>query len=303
MTLSVPEFWNAIVEAGLADGGRARKWATECASDNGGKFPSDAQEVADWLIKLGLVTKYQAKHLLEGRHQDLKFGVWVVRSPQASAPFRQWFEATHHEKPSTVSRVWTFTDLMPLQVGQVKRHVKVKSPLLQPVEIVNDATSVWLASELPPGELLATQIERGPLDAPAIARIAHQISLALQALHQGSIASGEVHPERIWMSFDGTAMLLRDPVWVPDNPFTSNKPAVALDPFQIPRAAFAAPEFAVPGTLHQPTTDIYALGCILYYARHCLLPFHAADFDAWSQAHASEWPPLMPMIMSIHSIT
>src|SRR5262245_58766446 len=62
------QFLDAIGKSGLFDPTRLEAQPQEWL--RGGKMPADPQQMARWLIRAGLLTSYQAKHLLKGKWRN-----------------------------------------------------------------------------------------------------------------------------------------------------------------------------------------------------------------------------------------
>jgi serine/threonine-protein kinase len=118
----------------------------------------------------------------------------------------------------------------------------------------------FLVLELLGGMTVAEQLERERgLRVATACHWASQIARGLSALHQHDQVYGELCPDNLWLDASGAVKLVRDrflpPVvpapWLPD-----------ISEAQVQQANYLAPELANPGTVLNPATDLYALGCL-----------------------------------------
>ncbi len=176
-------------------------------------------------------------------------------------------------------------------------HAAIAKPTLQGFESEAEATSTLVFSPLPSGRSLQDVIgERGSLSPKETCQIGIDVADALEALHARPLMHGSVHPNRVWMTESGEAILLRDPSGPPQTPIDQARTAVGgdplawLDPLDAPEA-YAAPEFANDEQVCNQSTDLYALGCLLFRLAAGRVPYEGNSIQETVAAHASETPP------------
>jgi predicted Ser/Thr protein kinase len=132
-------------------------------------------------------------------------------------------------------------------------------------------------------DVVATQ---GPLEASRGANIVAQVASALDAAHGAGLVHRDVKPANILLGASDHAYL---------TDFGLSKRLIAdtqetqtghlMGTFD-----YVAPEQIRGGTIG-PYTDVYALGCVLYYALTGRVPFPVPEQEAKLWAHLSEAPP------------
>ena len=155
-----------------------------------------------------------------------------------------------------------------------------------------EETDAYLAYELIEGETLASQIERmGRLSWENTLEIAQGLADAIEFLHGNGIAHGSISPEKIIVS--GFAPVLLDlRIDRFGSPFRSSRPP------SIEQAARQAPELVTSGINPasggcSPSSDLYALGALLYQAITGRLPISGETMQEVRENSRTE-PPVSP---------
>ncbi|QDS89216.1 Protein kinase domain protein [Rosistilla ulvae] len=298
MSVSVNDFWNRIANSGLADAAQCRLWAVAYVQSNGGP-PISAKDLAKWMIGAGELTLFQAKHLLSGSSQRLVFDRYSLTEPVDSPPLTGWFHAFDREIGQASSKCLLYF-LDPKQAAKTvgnrfTQARRIESDHLQSYDLIAPPTGervLW--SHLPPGKTLAQRLQAGRLPQELVDRMGKQLAAALSALHAIDQPHGCIHPRYVWVTDQGESILLRDPITRPVSPLEPQPVGCldALDPKGdgLPLSAFAAPEFSLPGKNPDKSTDLYALGCLLYLARFGQPPYSASQPDALIHLHSSAIP-------------
>lgn len=139
-------------------------------------------------------------------------------------------------------------------------------------DVQEDARGSWAIMEYVPGENLKQLVEReGPLHPEEIAAILDQVSAGLQAIHGKQLVHLDIKPQNILREPDGRVKLID---------FGLAQPAGETQQMDGGRAfgtvAYLAPEQA-SGDKVTATTDVYALGCVVYELLTGVPPFQAPD--------------------------
>jgi tRNA A-37 threonylcarbamoyl transferase component Bud32 len=126
-------------------------------------------------------------------------------------------------------------------------------------DLYEDADGPWAVLEYVPGRSLKEIVqEAGPLDPGWTSAVLDQVASALAHLHSHGLVHLDVKPQNLLMSEDGTVKLID---------FGLAQPAGAIQESisgsTFGTAAYLAPEQA-SGEPVDVTTDVYALGCVVY---------------------------------------
>ncbi len=139
---------------------------------------------------------------------------------------------------------------------EARAAARVQHPNIAMVHDV-DPEAGWLVMELVEGESLRTTMERGPLPAELVVRIATQVLDALAAAHAVGIIHRDIKPSNIMLATDGNVKLV-------DFGIARMLDAAATHTGELTGTpAYMAPEQARGGTTDE-RTDLYALGATLY---------------------------------------
>ena len=127
----------------------------------------------------------------------------------------------------------------------------------------------YLVLELIDGQNLETLVVRGPLPAPEVARIGAAIADALHGVHRQGVIHLDLKPDNIMDRPDGTVVLidfgLAHHARFPDLLAEEKRYAAGSAPYVSPEQ--------VEGSRHDPRSDLFALGVVLYEMATAELPF------------------------------
>ncbi|MEM6732587.1 MAG: protein kinase, partial [Myxococcota bacterium] len=181
--------------------------------------------------------------------------------------------------------------------NSLAKAAELNAPCLQSVELSGGAESddaeqvVEVFSPVPEGACLASVLQsRSQLSAKKVVRIGVDLAEALQGLHDSELISahGAVSADHVWVTPKGHATLLRDPsvdVRTPTDDWSSSWITRSDHPAQ-----HAAPELADSANRPTPSSDIYALGSLLFrvlIGRHA---FEGETHEALFASHRETFP-------------
>ncbi|MCZ7459710.1 serine/threonine-protein kinase [Streptomyces sp. WMMC940] len=151
-----------------------------------------------------------------------------------------------------------------------------------------DNRAPFLVMELIRGEGLDTMLRRGAVTLPDAARWGAQICDALADAHEAGIMHRDIKPSNILITPSGNVKVLdfgvaraADPYATADR-LTQTGLIVGTPPYMAPEQARGFPE---------PSSDLYALGCLLFELITGQLPFQAPDTVGYLSAHLTQEPP------------
>jgi serine/threonine protein kinase len=148
------------------------------------------------------------------------------------------------------------------------------------------------------GETLAQRVEQvGPLPEPEALALLREVGAALGALHQRGLVHRNLSPTSVLFAPDGRACLAgfdracaladRGPMLLAEREAQSASHA--------PTDAIGDPRFLAPeqcrGEEFDVRTDVYSLGCLLYYLLTASAPFERSDPIQVMLDHLSSAPP------------
>jgi serine/threonine-protein kinase len=179
----------------------------------------------------------------------------------------------------------------PRFVERFRREARAAAGLSHPniagvFDYGEEGDTPFLVMELIRGETLADRIARdGRLPPSEAAGIAAEVAEALQAAHDAGVIHRDVKPGNVMLEEGGRVRVMDFGIaaasWAA--PITATGTTLGT-------AGYLAPEQAAGGRA-SPTSDIYALGCVLYEMLAGRLPFTGDSPVSIAVAHARETPP------------
>ncbi|MGW4747953.1 serine/threonine-protein kinase [Streptomyces sp. NPDC004290] len=146
----------------------------------------------------------------------------------------------------------------------------------------------FLVMELIRGEGLDEVLGRGAVPPALVARWSSQICDALAAAHDAGIMHRDIKPSNVLLTPSGTVKVLdfgiaraADPAVTGDR-LTQTGFIVGTPPYMAPEQARGFPE---------PSSDLYALGCLIFELLTGRLPFESPDPVGYLSAHLTDEPP------------
>jgi serine/threonine-protein kinase len=301
MPTPAPEdFWKLLAASRLvADDavGRLRRALAEEPVAQAAEAGAEANTVAlaKWLVARGVITKWQARRLLNGESGPFFVGDYrLLERLESDGPGRV-FRGRHEPSGRAVCLV--------LLDRRLCQRVDVWTEIVRRTTVANEATdptlsrtwaleqvngSRFIVCEDVPGESVADELARlGPLPPLEACRTLLPVFTAVAELHR----RGAVHGS---LSLDG---LRREPA----PPGTGERGGrvrllqfpLAGDPHAVPgqapveateriarlgrRASFVPPELLLPGRFCDERGDVYALGCMLHALLTGALPCWQGD--------------------------
>lgn len=143
-----------------------------------------------------------------------------------------------------------------------------------------------LVTELLTGEDLAARLRRGTLGLDETLKLCAQVADALDAAHRAGVIHRDVKPANVMLTPSGVKLL--------DFGIARTEAESELTgPSAIGTPACMAPEQWL-GRAPEPATDVYALGCLLYWCLAGQAPFAQRVLPALAVAHLEVEPPALP---------
>ena len=173
-------------------------------------------------------------------------------------------------------------------VREAKIAASIDHPNVIPVYYAGEADGIaYIAMRFVAGEDLRSLVRRdGPLPAERAVGIVVQVASALDAAHAAGLVHRDVKPANVLLDAAGNGYL---------TDFGLTKHVLSLGGATQPghwvgTLDFVAPE-QIRGERVDARADVYALGCLLYFAVCGTVPFAHESQEAKLWAHLNEQPP------------
>lgn len=253
----------------------------------------DDKLLAATLVRQGLLTEYQAEQLKQGRTK-LSLGMYTITDFIARGGMGNVYKAVHKvmgrecavktlpiEKSNAESR------------NNFRREVRMQAGLdcdylVRAFDAGEDGKTHFLVTEYVPGTDLRKFIKSsGPISLAQSASFIRQAALGLDYAHQQGMIHRDVKPGNILVTPDGR-------VKVSDVGLAAWGTAMNDDPRAgkiVGTADYLSPEQIQTPLNVGPATDIYSLGCTLYY---CItggkVPYPGGNTASKCRRHCEDMP-------------
>ncbi len=252
------------------------------------------QQLSDQWVELGFVNRWQAEQLRQGRTK-FTLGPYNILDAIGQGGMGYVFKGEH----ILLGRIEAIKVLPKKQtdatsIANFRREIRAQAHLDHPhlVRLTyadTDGDTYFLVTEYVPGSNLRRLVRfHGPLSQTQAAILISQTAAALDYVHSRGLIHRDVKPGNLLVTLEGHTKLtdlglayFSADLVVP----TPNKPKHIVG-----TADFLAPEVVVsPGDV-RPISDIYSLGCTLYYAVTGKVPFPGGDTADKLRRHLDEQP-------------
>lgn len=221
-------------------------------------------ELVQELGEDGLFTVYRARDRVAGKDVCVR----VLQSPFA-------------EEPAFVARLREIVD----RVRGIQ-HPGIERPL----DVDDDDGRPFVVSEFAPGQNLAARIRRlAPFSAPVAVQTMIAVCEAVEAIHAEGLVHGDLAARNVTVGADGSAKVANVALW---QTYSASRFAGAA---ALPgMAPYLAPEIS-SGAMPSPSSDIYALGVLLFELLTGRTPYPGDTPVSIAVKHATAPPPTVRM--------
>ncbi|MFL5340090.1 MAG: protein kinase domain-containing protein [Gemmataceae bacterium] len=268
MTVKVETLLDQAVQAGLLpDDVRA----AQSALSSGQRESIDA--IVGELVRRGKLTRFQGKHILKGKMKALILGSYVVQEPIGQGGMGMVFRARHTlmGRTAAVKLLPTTMSKNPDDVRRFLREMKAAAQLEHPniVQAYDAACAngrYFLAMECVDGKVLDKIVkERGPLPVSLAVDFVLQAARGLTYAHQRGIIHRDIKPSNLILGPRNHVQILDMGLarFIGDGQNKSIN--LSGTDTSMGTADFMAPEQAIELKSADARSDIYSLGCTLYF--------------------------------------
>jgi serine/threonine-protein kinase len=261
----------------LIDRGQLDQVIGEYLQKNPGAEPPG---LAEFLIRQGILTDFQAERLLQGKTQGFVLGPFTLMDSLGTGSM-----GTVYKARSKNDSAWYAVKVLPrrsmwnvrIARRKVRSFEQCRHPSVVPFVDVGTAGGMhYLAWPMVEGETLDKVVEKqGKLKAEQAAEYALQAAEGLDLCHRQELFHGLLKPSNLMIGPDGAVRILDFGIGcllaetegesLVDTMSTANSVNSGLD--------CASPESIMDPTNLTPLGDQYSLGCVLYFCLTARYPF------------------------------
>jgi serine/threonine protein kinase len=234
------------------------------------------KDIAERLVKSGLLTRWQAKFLVQGKAKLLTLDSYVLLDRLGAGGMGVVFKARHR----TMDRVVAIKTLHPeiarkkQTIDRFYREVKAAAKLVDPNIVTaydagHERDIHFLVMEFVDGRDLGAIVkENGPVPYRHAAELILQAARGLQHAHKQGLVHRDIKPSNLLLDRSGTLKVLDlglARLTADGSQADSNEQQMTQAGQVMGTMDFMAPEQAEDMSNVDGRADIYSLGCTLYY--------------------------------------
>jgi len=291
---SIDDFLAVIRKSGLVPEERLQaafaRWP-----ERSGPLP---EELVGALIDGGLLTRWQVDQLLKGRHKGFVLGKYRLLRLLGAGGMSTVYLAEHTTLQSKVAikvlpvkRVEQSSYLARFE-REARQSARLSHPnIVRTFDLDTSGSIHFIAMEYVDGEDLHAKVKRdGPLDVREAADFVRQAALGLQHAHEEGLIHRDIKPANLVLDKRGIVKIL-DLGLAFEGGGEEDSLTREHDEKVLGTADYLAPEQARDSHRADARSDIYALGCTLYYLLVGRAPFAKGTLAERIQAHMKQRPP------------
>ncbi len=255
----------------------------------------DDERLAEKLIELGHLNQWQVEQLKEGRTK-FTLGPYRILDSLGRGGMGHVFKGEH----AMLGRVEAVKVLpkdksTPEAIESFQREIRAQAQLDHPNLVRlsyagQDGDTYFFVTECVDGTDLRRLVRKhGRLTMPQAATIISQAAQALGYVHQRGLIHRDVKPGNLLVTNEGRTKVTDLGLSM----LMEEESADRDGPRVVGTVDYLAPELIRDASSAGPASDIYSLGCTLYYAVTAKVPFPGGNTTQKLRRHLEE-PPLNP---------
>lgn len=300
--ISVAELMKFLRQSQLLESADCDQLDEEFLVDVAAGNLESALQVAAELVDRGMLTRWQADKLLQGKHRSFQLGKYRLLGLVGKGGMSTVYLAEHR-----VMKRRCALKVLPTRrvrdaswLGRFHREAQVGASLDHPniirtydVDYVmdGDAEVHFIVMEYVDGDDLKRIIERsGPFSQSLAADYIRQSADGLAHAHAAGLVHRDIKPANLLLEADGTIRLMDLGLVTAFEDEGNDSLTRAHNERVIGTADYLSPEQALDSHLVDPRSDLYGLGGTLYYLLTGRPPFNEGTLAQRILAHQSKEP-------------
>lgn len=290
------KFLHDLKRSELVEDDQLESFFKKCAAKHGGSVPEDPEVLAADMVEEGLLTEWQSKKLLAGKYKGFRLGKYKLLGEVGKGGMSAVYLAEHMLMRRRVaikvlpkSRVKDSSYLERFRL-EARAVAKLDDPhIVRAFDIDNEGDTHYIVMEYVDGQDLHRLVaDKGPLDPETAADYVAQAATGLAHAHAKNLVHRDIKPANLLVDRNHTVKLLDLGLAKLTEDETSL--TLANDENVLGTADYLAPEQALNSHSADHRSDIYSLGCTLYFLLTGRPPFPEGTISERLLKHQVEEP-------------
>jgi serine/threonine protein kinase len=292
---TVEEFLRTVLRSGLLDRDRLQ----EALRGLPREARSDAQAVAEFLVKAGQLSRFQADRLLGGVAAGLILGPYQILAPIGKGGMGTVFMA-RDERSGLLVALKVLPPRLAREAERMRtrflREMAVSRRVSHPHLAWTYETGLhrkvyYIAMEYIPGKNLSRLVhDEGPLRPQRAARLMAETAEGLEHAHNLGLVHRDLKPSNIMVTPHDHAKVLDLGLALVAGEEVRDPAVVGGAGYIVGTMDYIAPEQTADAAGVDARSDIYSLGCTLYFALSGQPPFPGGNHKDKIRRHRHEEP-------------
>ena len=269
-TISVPDFVAVLRRSGLVDDGKLRTALAGVDLQH-----VQAEDIAHLLTEAKLLTEWQARQVLKGRHKGYRLGKYLLLGELGRGGMAKVFLGRHETLLNLVAiKVLSRQRLAkPSMIHRFLREARAAAQLNHPnivrvYDVDADEDRNYLVMEYVRGRSVQDMVDDdGPLALDKAVRFTREAALGLAAAHKHGLIHRDVKPANLLVEDDRLVKLSDFGLARAGNEEEDDAPSLTMQHEEkvLGTADYIAPEQAINSHAIDARADLYSLGYTLYF--------------------------------------
>ena len=285
-----------VRRSGLVDEARLASFLEKVTAEHGESALEEPERLAELLVQSGLVTRWQADKLLAGKHKGFRLGKYKLLGQIGRGGMSSVYLAEHELMKRRVaikvlpqSRVGDASYLERFRL-EARAVARLDDPnIVRAYDIDNEKDIHYIVMEYVDGQDLHQLVsQNGPLAYEAAADYVAQVANGLQHAHEMGLVHRDIKPANCLLDRHQTVKLLD--LGLAKLTEDDASLTMANEENVLGTADYLAPEQALNSHEADSRSDIYSLGCTLYFLLTGRPPFPEGSISERLLKHQTAKP-------------